>query len=166
MLSISPLSSLTPAFYSTTSMSSKLLFCTESLVTSMLLLNPMDSLHTSDLISHFLPLMMLYSFFFKLKLFYMYLIGRWLQYCNVFAIPQHELATEYMCTPHPEPHSTSLSLPHPSGLSQSTGIGALLHALNLQWSSILHRVTYIVQCLSFFDLCVPCFSGHSKALSF
>lgn len=92
MLSISPLSSLTPRFILPLPCHQNY-FLPRSLVTSTLL-NPMDSLHTSDLISHFLPLMMLYSFFFKLKkLFYMYLIGRWLQYCNVFAIPQHELAT-------------------------------------------------------------------------
>lgn len=71
----SPLSSLTPRFILPLPCHQNY-FLPRSLVTSTLL-NPMDSLHTSDLISHFLPLMMLYSFFFKLKkLFYMYLIGR------------------------------------------------------------------------------------------
>ena len=40
------------------------------------------------------------------------------------------------------------SPPHPSGLSQSTSSDALLQALNLPWSSILHMVMYMFQCSS------------------
>ena len=65
----------------------------------------------------------------------------------VFAIHQHELLQAYMCppiwTPLPPPF-----LPYPSGLSRSTSLGALLHASNLQWSSVLHMVIYMFQCYS------------------
>ena len=42
--------------------------------------------------------------------------------------------------PHPHP-----SPPHPSGLSQSTGFGSLLHASNLHWSSALCMIIYMFQ---------------------
>ena len=45
----------------------------------------------------------------------------------------------HMCLPILNP-LPPLSPPHPSGLSKST---ALLHALNLPWSSTLHTVIYV-----------------------
>ena len=46
---------------------------------------------------------------------------------------------------NPSPHP---SLPYSSGMSQSTGFPALLHASNLHWSSILLMVMYMFQCCS------------------
>ena len=36
---------------------------------------------------------------------------------------------------------------YPSGLSQSTGFGCLLHALNSHWPSILHMVMYMLNAI-------------------
>ena len=63
----------------------------------------------------------------------------------IFAIHWHESA---MCTcipPSwnpllPPPHPIPLGCPHPPALS------ALIHALNLDWSSIPHMVIYMFQC--------------------
>ena len=38
--------------------------------------------------------------------------------------------------------------PHPSGLFRAPALSALLHASNLQWSSILHMIIYMFQCYS------------------
>ena len=70
------------------------------------------------------------------------------QYCDFFffAIHQHELATDAHMSPHPEnpsnqpPHLILLGYPRALALS------ALLHALNLHWSSVLHMVIYMFQC--------------------
>ena len=53
----------------------------------------------------------------------------------------------YLCPPHPEPPPPP-SPRCPSELSQSTGFGALLHALNLHWLSVFHMVMYMFQCCS------------------
>ena len=53
----------------------------------------------------------------------------------------------YLCPPHPEPPPPP-SPSCPSELSQSTGFGALLHALNLRWLSVFHMVMYMFQCCS------------------
>ena len=52
--------------------------------------------------------------------------------------PQTHMRTTPIVKPFPPP-----SPPHPSGLSQSSG---LLHALKLHWSAVLHMVIYIFQC--------------------
>ena len=70
-----------------------------------------------------------------------------LQYCGVFfAIHQHESTTSahvshYPDTPsHLPPHSIPLNCPRAPTLS------ALLHALNLHWSSVSHMIIYMFQC--------------------
>ena len=67
----------------------------------------------------------------------------------VFAVYQHESSTSVSCPPPPSwtplPHP---SLPCSSGMSQSTGFPALLHASNLHWSSVLHMVMDMFQCCS------------------
>ena len=64
-------------------------------------------------------------------------------------------------SPHPEtsPHSISLGCPRALALS------ALLHALNLDWSSISHMVIYMFQCYSF-KLSHPHLLPESKSLFF
>ena len=65
-----------------------------------------------------------------------------------FAIYQHELATGIHVSPHPE--SPSHLHPHPILLDCPRALtsGALLHALNLHWSSVLHMLMYMFQCYS------------------
>ena len=66
----------------------------------------------------------------------------------VFAIHQHESAMGAHVSCHPEPsshlppHSVRLGCPRAPALS------ALLHVLNLHWSSVLHMVIYMFQCYS------------------
>ena len=49
-------------------------------------------------------------------------------------------------TPPPLPHLP----PHPIplGYPSALALSALLHVLNLEWSSILHMVIYVFQCYS------------------
>jgi len=59
---------------------------------------------------------------------------------------------------HPETPSHLPPHPIPLGCPRAPALGALLHALNLHWSSILHIVIYMFQCYSlisffFFNLC-------------
>ena len=74
------------------------------------------------------------------------LIGEQLLYdiMVVFAIRQHELAPSYRC----ERPSNIPPHPIPLGCPGARALGALLHALNLHWSSILHMVVYLFQCCS------------------
>ena len=67
----------------------------------------------------------------------------------VFAIYQHESATVMYVSP-PFPNWGSHLPPHPLplGCPRAPALGALLHALNLFWSSILHVVMYLFQCYS------------------
>ena len=53
-----------------------------------------------------------------------------------------------MCLPHPEPLSHLPPHPIPLDCPRALSLGALLHALNLYWPSILHRVMYMFQCYS------------------
>ena len=49
---------------------------------------------------------------------------------------------------HPEPLSYLPPHPIPTGCPRAPALGALLHALNLHWSSILHMLRYMFQCYS------------------
>ena len=68
----------------------------------------------------------------------------------VFAMHQHESATGIHVFPatHPEPPSLLPPHPIPLGCPRALALGALLHASNLHWSSILHMVIYMFQCYS------------------
>ena len=69
-----------------------------------------------------------------------------LQYCDGFC---HK--SIWIGHRHVSPILTTLlpaSLPHPSRLSQSTALSALLHASRSHWSSVLHMVIYMFQCFS------------------
>ena len=48
----------------------------------------------------------------------------------------------------------------PLGCSRTSALGALLHASNLHWSSILHMVIYMFQCCSLISA-HPCLLPHS-----
>ena len=57
----------------------------------------------------------------------------------------------HMCPPilnPPNPPSHLPSQPIPLDCPRAPGLSALLHALNLHWSSILHMVIYMFQCCS------------------
>ena len=62
----------------------------------------------------------------------------------LFTICQHESATGIHVSPHPGP-SPPPSHSIPLGCLRSPALDALLHALNLHWSSILHMVMYMFQ---------------------
>ena len=66
----------------------------------------------------------------------------------VFAIHWHESAKGAPVSPILNP-PTNLP-PHsiPLGCPRALALSALLHALNLHWSSILHMVMYMFQCCS------------------
>ena len=78
------------------------------------------------------------------------LIGRWFLYNIVvaFAIHWHESATGVHVSAQPEPPSHMPPHPTSLGLSRAPALSALLHALNLPWSSALHMVIYMFQCSS------------------
>ena len=54
----------------------------------------------------------------------------------------------YMCPFHPEPPFHLPPDPIPLGCPRAWALGALLHALNLHWSSILYVVMHMFQCYS------------------
>ena len=58
----------------------------------------------------------------------------------VFAIYQHESAIVIHMSPHPEPSSQLPPHPVPLGCPRIPALCALLHALNLYWPSVLHKV--------------------------
>ena len=60
---------------------------------------------------------------------------------------------------HPPPH------PIPLGCPRALALSALLHALNLHWSSILHMVIYMFQCYSLISS-HPRLLPESKSLFF
>ena len=67
----------------------------------------------------------------------------------VSAIYQHASATGTR-VPHYEPPSYLPPYPIPLGCPRALALDALLHALGLHWSSILHVVMYMFQCYSRF----------------
>ena len=90
-----------------------------------------------------------------------YLIWRLitLQYCHgVLPVAKNmNWPQVYMCPPHPEP--LSHLPPHPilPGCFRALAFSALLHALNLHWSSILHMAIHMFQCY-------PLKSSHPRLL--
>ena len=58
----------------------------------------------------------------------------------VFAIHQYESAMGAPVYPHPEPPSHLPPYPIPLGCPRALALGAVLHAWNWHWSSILHMV--------------------------
>ena len=67
---------------------------------------------------------------------------------TVFAIHRHESAMGIHVSLHPEPPSHLSPYPIPLGCPSAPALSALLHALNLHWSSVLHMVIYTFQCYS------------------
>ena len=80
---------------------------------------------------------LLFYFIFKLIYFNWKIIT--LQYCDGFCHTSTWIGHRYACVP--------LSLPtlSPWGFPRALALGALLHALNWHWSSILHMVMYMFQ---------------------
>ena len=69
-----------------------------------------------------------------------------LQYWDGFCHTSAWIGYRYTCVPpilNPPP-----SLPYCSGCPRVPALGALLHSLNLCWSSILNMVMYMFQCCS------------------
>ena len=66
----------------------------------------------------------------------------------VFAIHQHESAAGIHVSSPPEPPSHLPPNPILLGCPRAPALGAMPHALNLQWSSILHMVMYMFHCYS------------------
>ena len=84
----------------------------------------------------------------------------------VFVIHQHELATSTHVPPHPKPSPHLPPDPNPLGCPRSLALGALLYALNLHWSSILHMVIVYVS-MVFSQIFPPSpFPAESKSLFF
>ena len=54
-----------------------------------------------------------------------------------------------MYLPHPESLFQLPLYPIPLGCPRTLTLGAMLHASNLHWSSVLHMVMYMFQCFSF-----------------
>ena len=60
----------------------------------------------------------------------------------------------YMCPPVQNPVPTS-SHPIPLGCPRTSAMGALLHALHLHWSSVLHMVMYVHLSMVFSQIIPP-----------
>ena len=65
-----------------------------------------------------------------------------------FAIYQHESAAGIHMSSTPEPPSHLPPHPIPLGYPGAPAVGALLQALNLHWSSVLHVAMYMFHCYS------------------
>ena len=65
----------------------------------------------------------------------------------VLAIHLHESDKGIHVYPHSKPPSNLLPHPIPLDYPRAPALSDLLHALNLHWSSILHMVIYMFQCL-------------------
>ena len=80
------------------------------------------------------------------SLFYCRIIT--LQHCDGFC--HTSISISHMCTCVPPPWAPSHFPPYPIplGYPRAPALSALLHASNLDWSSILHMVIYLFQCYS------------------
>ena len=66
----------------------------------------------------------------------------------ISAVHRHESAMGKHVSPDPEPPSQLPPQPIPLGCPGALALGALLHVLNLHWSSILRMVILMFQCYS------------------
>ena len=81
---------------------------------------------------------------FKIKLIYFIWRLITLQYCGGFG---HTMTwINHGCTWDPHPETPSLLPPHPIplGCPSALALSALFHALNMDWSSVLHMVNVIL----------------------
>ena len=70
--------------------------------------------------------------------FFIYFNWRLITFVVVFAIHRYEAAMGIHVSHHAEPPSHLLPHPVPLSCPRVPALGALFHALNLHWSSILH----------------------------
>ena len=85
-------------------------------------------------------------FFHYLKLIYFNWIIT-LQYCGAFCHTSTWISHGCTCVP-PSPMLTPPPHPIPLGWPRAPALSALLHALSLHWSSVLHMVIYMFHCCS------------------
>jgi len=71
-----------------------------------------------------------------------------LQYCGGFCHIFTWISHECTCVLHPEPPSHIPPYPISLGCPRAPALSALLHALNLHWSSILYMLIYMFKCCS------------------
>ena len=82
----------------------------------------------------------------KMYLFFWRVIT--LHYCGGFCHTSTWIIHGCTCVHHPEPHFHLPPYPIPLGYPRVLALGALIHVLNLYWSSILHMVIYMFLCCS------------------
>ena len=70
-----------------------------------------------------------------------------LQYCGAFCHTSTGISHGCTCVP-PSPMLTPPPHPIPLGWPRAPALSALLHALSLHWSSVLHMVIYMFHCCS------------------
>ena len=87
-----------------------------------------------------------------------------LQYCDDVCRTLTCISYGCTCAPHPEPASHLPPHPIPLGCPRAPALSALLHALNLNWSSILYMVIYMFQCYSL-KSSHPCLPQSPKVCS-
>ena len=88
-----------------------------------------------------------------------------LQYCDGLCHTSTWICHRNTCVPSPWNPLPPSSPVFPSGVSQSTALGALLHALDLYWSSVLHMVIHMLQCYSLKSSHLHLFSQNPKVCS-
>ena len=71
-----------------------------------------------------------------------------LKHCSGFCHTLTWINNGCTCVPHPECPSHLPPHPIPQGHHSAPAVSALSHALNLDWWSISHMVTYMFQCYS------------------
>ena len=113
------------------------------------------------------PLLLFIFYFFKSFIFIYFFVVfffNWrlitLQYCSGFCHALIGISHGYTCVPHPEP--SSHFPPHPilPGHPSAPVLSTLSHALNLDWRSVSHMITYMFQCY-FLKSSHPCLFPQS-----